>query len=65
MILPKMYLLYDERAVHDVDAATVLDTCDTKQEAIQSRKEFFPGAVIFEYDYKDGQIINGRQISMP
>lgn len=61
-MLPKMYILYDERAISNVDDATVLDTCDTKQEAINTKREFFPGAVVFEYDYKDGKLLNGRLI---
>ena len=47
----KTFVIYDEKARHaGTDAAEALDTADTREEAFEVVKRFWPNAVIAEYE---------------
>jgi len=59
----KAYVLYDERALYDVDNAAVLTVSDSLREARADRRDMFPNGVIYEYDERVGdEYKNGRMI---
>jgi hypothetical protein len=59
----KMYIIYDGRARYDVDSATVLDTADSFEEAIQASANAPEDSVVFAYDIdNNGDLINGKLV---
>ena len=46
--LIKKWVLYDGRAITDIDNAIVYTVCDTFKEAIKDKKDFFNDAVIYK-----------------
>ncbi len=51
----RLYIIYDGRARYDTDKASVLETCDTLEEAIEDCRLFAPPSfdsdlVVYSYD---------------
>lgn len=62
--MKKMWVLYDERANYNVDEALVLSTAFSRREAWRDKKDMFPNAVIFEYEDREGELVNGKRITL-
>ncbi len=58
----KQYVLYDERALANVNDAQVLSTAGSLEEAREDKKDMFPNAVIYEYSEINNELVNGRLI---
>jgi len=57
--MKKIYVIYDYRALTDVDNATIYGTEDSLEEAIESAQEDC-GGVIYSYDIENKKLINER-----
>lgn len=57
----KLYIIYDERAIYDEDEATVLDTAESKPEALEAAKAFAP-CVIFRYTKNGSKLTNPEMV---
>lgn len=57
--MTRLYIVYDARAMYDVDAATVFTTADTLHEARRDAKGY-GGGVIYSYK-KNGQILDDER----
>lgn len=60
----KMFILYDGRAfVGNTEDASILDTAETEEEAIEAGKEAWEDfdAIWYEYDVKGEELINEKQ----
>jgi len=59
----KQYIIYDARAINGTDEATVMECCDTLDEAIESAPDYGEGCCIYSYDIEpnktnDGTLVN-------
>jgi hypothetical protein len=60
--MPKMYIIYDGRAIYDEDDAMVMDTAHSIEEAKQVVDEADTDWVVFEYDVNDDILENGTMV---
>lgn len=62
--MKKTYIIYDGRATENTDDASVMECCDTLQEAVRNAPDYGDGCCIWSYDIKPGKpnnmLINGK-----
>lgn len=65
----KAYIVFDGRARHDVDDATIFEVMDeglSRKRAISNFNQDYADmdAVLFEYDVDDAELINGEEVKV-
>jgi len=58
--MKRLYIIYDGRAMANVDDATVMETCDSLKEAKEDMKDFGDGCVIYSYLKKGKELVDER-----
>ena len=58
------YLLFDARYHTHPSRATVYEVCDTKKEAVTSKRRYFHDAVIVECEEKDDKLIEAGVVDV-
>lgn len=58
MAKKRRYIIYDERAMLDVDEAEVLGVCDSLSEAKRDAKELGYNAVIYSYRVEGDTLVD-------
>ena len=57
--MDKLYIIYDWRALSNVDKATVYRTENSLKKAIESAKDY-GGGVIYSYNIKGKKLVNEK-----
>ena len=58
VLLSREYIIYDERAMLDVDEASVLGVCDSLGEAKRDVKDLGYNAAVYSYKREGGKLVD-------